>query len=158
MDNDSRASKEVRDIEEKTIATAIGLLKKYNHDINDYLAANIAAICDVDVNDMLQASTPNSIVFARWLYWYAYRYMTNDSFETMANKLSAKRKFTSVNISIAVTKMSMMISNEAIWTKRWSIVKKIVKAILEDDSLNVDEVVKVKVVYPKNVLIELKQE
>lgn len=159
MKSEQQILEDINVIEENTLLTAGALLRKYNHNMRDYLAAFVADICDVNVCDMLQASSPSSIVFARWLYWYAYRYMTNESYDTIAVKLGKPRMFTPTNISLSVTKMSMMINNEPIWGKRWSITKKVVKAILRtsDSEMN-GAPIKVKITHPKGVSVELKQE
>ena len=147
--------KKITEIEEETIQNVYTLLGGYFNRTKDLLASSTAALCNVTIPDMMNDTTHRYNVQARWLFWYAYRYMTNDSYEKIEKDTSCGRKFSPSGIASAITKMDAMISQGSVWGKRWGILKNIIKRIRKDDD---GATIKVQVVHPKNVILDIKQQ
>ena len=110
---------------------------------------------------MLSDTSVAYLAQARWLYWYALRYMTNETYDKIAERTMRKTpyRFTPNGIGQSINKMSAMIVNEPIWTKRWIILKRIIK--LRDTVVKEKvetETVTMKIIAPKGVKLELKNE
>jgi len=111
-------------LEEESLKDICERVKSYERNIQDYLADVVAALC-VHCNH------------ARWLFWYAYRHMTNDTFEHLSQITDRYgRKFAHQSINSAVNKMSVLIADNTIWTKRWVVIRRIIKA--RDQSIEID--------------------
>lgn len=161
MKSEHEIANEVVSIEDKTISEVLKLLSEYNGDIRDYLAYMTGALCGVCLESVLKDTKHIDVVHARWLFWYAYRYMTGESFESISQRTRQWHKFDDSSISVGVTKMSMLISQNTIWTKRWVILKKIIKVVMKNHDTQLDlfpSTVVVKVTHPKGVNIEIKDE
>lgn len=153
--NDETIQSNIKLIEDETIEKACALLSSYNNKIRDYLACFVSSLCDVEFSELLYDTKHLNVVKARWLYWYAYRYLTNDSFDTIARMTSQNRKFATSCVGSSCAKMSRMIDIEPVWNKRWQILKRIIK-IANKTSLNESQTIRI--TYPRNIKIELKQE
>lgn len=126
--NDEKIMEDWAVLDNINIEQACNYLRYHEQDIQKYLANIVASLCDVDAQEMLDN---NDIIYnahARWLFWYAYRYMTNESYDKIAKSTAFNgRPFHLRTIQSGVNKMSMMIESEDIWQKRWAIVKRIIK-------------------------------
>lgn len=162
MTNDNQLQADIQEIDNETIERVCSILRSYNKKTSAYLANIVAAICDVDSQEMLIDTKHLYNSHARWFYWYAYRYMTNESYDSIARKHECFRKFTESCVGICISKISMMIDQESIWKKRWVLVKRVIKAILHNNDnqecINYDKEVVVKVVPPKGVNIKFQVE
>lgn len=158
MLNEEKIRNDLNTIDCNTVQQVCDLLKAYNQETLMYLADFVASLCDVTKEELLSDTKKLKNSHARWLYWYAYRYMTNESYETIANKTQEKRKFTDSCVGICVFKMSMMIAQEPIWRKRWIVLKRVVKAILEDNNMEHAQqppTFVLKVIPPKGIDVKL---
>ena len=148
-------------LENDNIEKACEYLRMYEGDIEDYVAEIVASLCNVDVDKMLSDTSVAYLAQARWLYWYALRYMTNETYDKIAERTMHKTpyRFTPNGIGQSINKMSAMIVNEPIWTKRWIILKRIIKlrdtVVKEKSEI---ETVTMKIIAPKGVKLELKNE
>jgi hypothetical protein len=118
----------------------------------------VASVCDVDVDEMLTDTKHLQNSHARWFFWFAYRYMTNENYDSIARKTGTKRKFTVGSIGYCISKMSMMVESEPIWVKRWTIIKRVIKAILDNGGDNIgarQETLTFKVQPPKGIDVKL---
>lgn len=144
--------------ERTTIISVCDMLKNYEVRIATYLADFVAAICDVDKERMFSNDNHLDVAQARWLYWYAYRYMTSETYEKIG-KLSERmygKAFTKVGVAASVNKMYALIEQQPIWRKRWTIIKRIIK---QCENVIDDEIQKpIKIIIPKDANIELKRE
>lgn len=132
------------------IEEALKQLLYYEKDVRSYLVKCIASLCDVDENRILTNTDVVYIAHARWLYWYAYRYMTNESYEKMSiNTARDGHKFGYRSIQGGVNKMAMMIAEEPLWQKRWNIIKRIIKLRDSDDEVKFDSTITISV--PKHL-------
>lgn len=150
----------VEDIEANNIKPALKLLSDYNGDLRMYLACITASLCDVDVACLFGDTHKIDHNKARWLYWYALRYMTGESFESIGLK-NQQRQFSDTCVSQSVTKMSMMIAENSIWAKRWSVLKRIIKMMVKVDEQEQElfpKKIKVRVTAPKGVEVEFSKD
>lgn len=116
------------------IQEAIKHLKLHEQDLQDYLAELITSLCDVTVEEAFESTDVIYLAHARWLYWYAYRYMTNESYEKIAKRSSRfGHTFHLRSIQSGVNKMAVMIERETLWRQRWSVVKQIIRELQETD-------------------------
>ena len=108
---------------------ALHFLRHCEMDVQEFLADSVAVLCDVDKSLMLSDCNTIHVAQARWLYWYAYRYMTSETYEKIVantERLCGKR-FTKQGVASSVNKMSLLIESQPIWKKRWTISRRIIK-------------------------------
>ena len=156
--SEENIEQEVIDIEQG-INDAISLLAKYNVDVKDYLLNIVATLCNVSKEGMFANSDIACCVHARWLYWYAYRYMTNESFAKIASESSSYgHPFVLRTVQSGTSKMSMMIEQEPVWKKRWIVLKKIIK-LRNQDVNNGDNVIVINIPreLKEHIKIEIKE-
>ena len=133
-------------------------LSSYGGRIRLYLADFIASLCNVEKEKMFSTCNNLDVAQARWLFWYAYRYMTNETYEKIG-KLSGDlygKTFTKVGVAASVNKMYELIENGGIWRKRWLIVKRIIK--ISNTLIEEQENQPIRIVVPKDANVELKRE
>ena len=158
MKSDNDIAQDLKDIDQQTVDVVCDLLRQYSIKTSMYLANMVASMCDVDVDEMLTDTKHLQNSDARWFFWLAYRYMTNENYDSIARKTGTKRKFTVGIIGYCISKMSMMVESEPIWVKRWTIIKRVIKAILDNGSLTTDKLpttITLKVVPPSGVNVKL---
>ena len=145
----------MQQIGDETVGKACDLLRDYNRRCNEYLAEIVASVCDVDVNDLLCDTRHIRNSHARWLYWYAYRYMTRESYKTISERHAKYKKFTEGGVGISIARMNIMIDQEPIWKKRWLIIRNILRAI-EDESMEQETTtLTLNVVPPKGIDVKI---
>ena len=157
MGKDEKIIQDWEMIDNAYIDEVCRLLRLHETNIQEYMVDCVASICDVDKLDMMTNVSNLNTIHSRWLFWYAYRYMTKDSFSHISHiTLRYGKKFTEQSVSSSVNKMGNMIDNDTIWAKRWAIIKRIIKlrdSTLSDENQNAVVIVQ----YPKNVEIKLKE-
>jgi hypothetical protein len=82
--------------------------------------------------------------------------MTNETYEKIG-KLSGElygKVFTKVGVASSVNKMNMMIEQQPIWKKRWTIVKQIIKLQSE---MVFEPQIPITISIPKNVELTIKK-
>lgn len=132
-------------------------LLNYECKIRTYLADFVASLCNVDKDRMFSENNSLDVAQARWLFWYAYRYMTNETYEKIG-KLSGElygKTFTKVGVAASVNKMYNLIEQQPIWRKRWTIIKRIIK--LQNDMV-FEPQVPITITIPNNVELKIKKE
>ena len=154
MINEEKEVNHLKDIELSVVDEVCDRLRIYSRYTGSYLANIIAALCDVDKDEMLSDTKHLYNSHARWFYWFAYRYMTNESYDSIAKRCENYRKFTESCVGICVAKMSMMVEQEPMWKKRWVITKRIIKSILDDGDDQPSKLT-LKVIPPKGVTVEI---
>lgn len=130
MSYDNDVSNKLQEIETSYLDEVLECLKKRDIAIRNFLADVVATLCDVDKNAMLTTGNVVNISQARWLFWYAYRYMTSESYAKIADitaSLNGKH-FTLQSVASSVSRMAMMIDKEPMWKKRWEILRRIIKS------------------------------
>ena len=132
--NDESIKKGWADVEYSHVEQAIWHLKQQEEDVRMFLADCVAAICGIERDDMFSSSDISCFAHARYLYWYAYRYMTGESYEKMERQNpKGGHRFVLRSIQNGVSRMSMMIENESLWKRRWNIIKRIIKLREQED-------------------------
>lgn len=132
-------------------------LRNYEGRIRIYLAQFVASVCNVDVDKMFSENNCLDVAQARWLFWYAYRYMTGETYEKIG-KLSEPiygKRFTKVGVAASVNKMYTLIEQQPIWRKRWTIIKRIIKM---QNEIDFEPPLPITITIPKNVELKIKKE
>ena len=159
MKSDDEIKRDWQQLETENIEKACELLRQHESRIEDYIADIVASLCNVDCTEMLTNSSTAYLAQARWLYWYAIRYMTNETYDKIALRTTAKSgcSFTPNGIGQSINKMALLVAQEPIWIKRWTIIKHIIK--LRDANQQdfvPQETVTMRVIAPKNIKVEIK--
>jgi len=158
MKTDEQIKSDWQRLEKENLEKACEYLSKCETDVEEYIADCIAALCDITVSEMLSDAAQARIAQPRWLYWYAIRYMTNETYDEIATR-TIKRSgcsFTANGIGQSINKMAIMVAIEPIWTKRWTIIKHIIKMRDKANASTQENVVRI--IAPKSVKVELKTE
>lgn len=149
---------ELADNERMAMKCVCDTLLNYEGRVRNYLADFVASLCNVEKEKMFSENNSLDVAQARWLFWYAYRYMTGETYEKIG-RLSYDtygKTFTKVGVASSVNKMSVMIEQQPIWKKRWTIVKRIIRITNSLIDENTEE--PIKIIIPKNANVELKRE
>ena len=148
---------ELEENERVTMQNVCNALSNYEGNIRMYLADFVASLCNVDMKKMFSESNNLDVAQARWLFFYAYRYMTNETYEKIG-RLSGElygKAFTKVGVAASVNKMYSLIEQQPIWRKRWTTLKRIIK--LQND-ITFEPQVPMTITIPKNVQLTVKRE
>lgn len=131
---------------------------------NELLLKHIGVLsanqCNIEFDEILETTRMEHIVKCRWLWWFAYRYLTNSSYRKIASDFHKSGiKFTPAAIAIGTYKMTRLISDEPIWGKRWKNLKCLVKQYNKDEDY-VDETlakktINIVITKPKNIDINI---
>ena len=148
---------ELANNEQRMIECVCNALSNYELDMRTYLARFVSSLCDVEIERMLSDDNHLDVAQARWLFWYAYRYMTGETYEKIG-KLSERiygKSFTKVGVAASVNKMYELIEQQPIWRKRWTIVKRIIKL---QNEIVFEPQIPITITIPKNVELTIKKE
>lgn len=159
-----------KETREDSVKAITSVLRHHEYDMQSVLADIVASLCDVDVTDMLSSSNKQYLSQARWLFWYAYRFLTQETYEKIAVRTTVDgHTFRPQSIFIGINNMGRMISAaNNVWYIRWELIKSIIKedknnvAVNSKRGGNGDYVgdmegkkMKVKIVVPENVEIDI---
>ena len=149
---------ELADNERIAMKCVCDTLLNYEGRVRNYLADFVASLCNVEKEKMFSENNSLDVAQARWLFWYAYRYMTGETYEKIGriSHDTYGKTFTKVGVASSVNKMSVMIEQQPIWKKRWTIVKRIIRITNSLIDENTEE--PIKIIIPKNANVELKRE
>lgn len=149
---------ELDELDSFHIEEACRHLRQHERDIQNYIADFVASLCDVKKEEMFSHSDVVFFAHARWFYWYAYRYMTNESYDKIAKQdFHGGHSFTSRTIQNGVNKMFMMIERDAIWKKRWTIIKRIIRLHNDTEEVKSHIVIQIPREIKEYVKIEIKE-
>lgn len=143
--------------ERNTIMCVCGVLRDYGKLKHSHLVEFIASLCGVDVKEILSSSKDIDTVHARWMYFYACRYMTNETYEKIGKyplEMNGK-SYTPTGVAACIDKMYSLMENQPIWRKRWTIIKRIIK---ESNGTLVEPPTRMTITVPKNVELTIKKE
>lgn len=126
----------MKENDERIMSQVCTLMKEYNDNVVDCLADVVASLCDVEKMDLLSDVKHIKSSQARWLYWYVYRQLTNDSYDAISKRFDPYRHFTVSCICNSVVKMSMLIASDTIWTKRYAIIRRVIDAANNVEEIN----------------------
>lgn len=127
--SDEEIKRDWSELDHSDIDMVCDILRGHEAKIQEYLAEIVSSLCEENANEMMTDSTKVKTIHARWLFWYAYRYMTNETYNAIS-EITLRRwgkKYTEPGISHSVNQMGGMIDSNSIWTKRWNILKRIIK-------------------------------
>lgn len=159
-----------KETREDSVKAITEVLRRYEYDMQAVLADIVASLCDVNVTDMLSSSNKQYLSQARWLFWYAYRVLTQETYEKIAVRTTVDgHTFRPQSIFIGINNMGRMISAaNNVWYMRWEMIKSIIKedknnavangrkGIDGGDMGNMEErKMKVKIVVPENVELDI---
>ena len=127
-----KGDKEIRNdwmnLEKKSFKEIEIVLQRYDYNMQNMLASFVASICDVDVADMLASTDKMHVSQSRWLYWYAYRYMSHETYERISARTAIDGcRFTKDGIRKGIEKMNELINTENVWMGRWMAIKRMIK-------------------------------
>lgn len=127
----------MRDMSFKQIET---ILRNFNYDEQDMLQSFVAWICDVDVADMLSQSMKSELVKARYLYWYALRTMTGETYQKISERTVFDGFiFSKTGIRQGCESISEIIETNNIWKNRWIRVRRFIKLLADPHDYNLSE-------------------
>lgn len=140
--DDDDVLKSWQTIDDITINGVCELLNKYNYSLLDNLIRFVSAVCNLDPIDMLSISDKIYVSQSRWLLWYAYRYMTHESYEKVAERTCVEgHVFNTRSVAAGIEKMAHIIETEEVWQKRWLVIKKIIKLWRSNDNDDSKEII-----------------
>lgn len=151
--------KEISDIRETFLAELRDVLRRHEYNTLDMLAHVVCGVCDVDVADMLSSVNKQYLSQARWLFWYAYRFVTGETYEKIAERTAFDgRRFTIQSVAVGVTTMGRMVEKEKVWAERWSVVRQAISVMYgkDADAGRKTEDVTIQVIVPHGVKIDVK--
>lgn len=149
---------ELKDNEKQMVDSICSVLSAYEGNIRLYLSKFVAALCDVEIERMFSNDNHLDVAQARWLFWYAYRYMTGETYEKIG-RLSEpiyNKSFTKVGVAASVNKMYTLIEQQPIWRKRWTIIKRVIKQ--SENFIDESATKPIRITIPKDANVELKRE
>jgi hypothetical protein len=156
---EKEANETIRKNEQAALDVSCEALRNYTRTVQKSIANLVASLCDVDVDEMLNEPRIAPLVQARWLYWYASKQLCGETNESISQRSRENHYFKTNGITKGISKMSMLIQDGTIWTKRWAILKRV---IMEANKVEQPELfaqnITVKITHPRGVNIELKQE
>ena len=133
------------------------ILANYEGNIYDHIADFVSSLCCITKERMFSDSKSIDVAQARGLFFYAYRYMTANTYDKIGRITGETygRRFTPEGVKSSIVKMSELIESSPIWSKRWSILKIIIKS----QKVGIDEsCVPITIKVPKNVTATIKKE
>lgn len=162
---ENEAKKCLQEMTQNNVEQICALLHSHERDVQEYLAQFVASLCDIEYEVMIGTKVGATKTYyaaqCRYLFWYAYRYMTNEPYEKMAQRLGKfGRKFSATGIITGVNKMAQMTESDSIWRNRWMMLKRIIRMYNETTTTTIpqfDEPSRVRmVVYkPSTVTVEV---
>lgn len=143
--------------ERNAIVGICKILADYEGNICDHIADFVSSLCCVTKERMFSYGKNVDVAQARGLFFYAYRYMTNNTYDKIGRMTEEMygKKFTPEGVKSSVVKMSELIESNPIWSKRWSILKIIIKSQKNGIS---ESSVPITIKVPKNVTATIKKE
>lgn len=150
-------NKELEENERLMVQCVCDTIRNGQINVAKYLAEFIASLCLIDRDMMFSRTSEHDAVQARGLFFYAYRYMTGDTYEHIGriSKDVFGTAFTATGVVTRVNSMYELIEQQPIWRKRWTIVKRIIKS---QNEMVAEPPIPITIKVPKNVEITIKRE
>lgn len=129
MRAESEALQELSRMESENTEKICELVRESELNVQDHLMKIVAKLCGISTDDLMNKTYDITCSHARWLFWYAHRYMTGDTYERISRITELHgRMYGASGIIKSVNKMSMLIDTGTIWTNRWYLLKQIINA------------------------------
>lgn len=124
MKTDNEIKNEWLKLERKSFKEIEQILQNFTFNEQVMVGSFVATLCGVDYSDLFVENKRQQNTHARWLYWYAIRYMTGETYERISVRTYFDGcRFSGQNIGIGISKMNKMIGTEYEWKRRWKIIK-----------------------------------
>lgn len=108
-------------------------LQIHNNNVIESLRDCVAWICDIPVEEM-EKSTSIYASQTRWLFWYAYRTLSAETYGRIGDVASScNMKYTKDGIRKGVSKMSNLIDFDYTWKKKWLVVKQFISMLKDEE-------------------------
>jgi len=158
MNNKEEIESKINEMEQKVLKDMEIILKRHNFNMTTFLAHIIASICDIDVTEIFSVNNKAYLSQSRWMFWYAYRYMTGETYERIAEKTSFEgHKFHVQAIIHGITSFAKLLEYDRSWGDKWKMVKEFIK-IKNGMGQGKDEKHEVVITVPKNVEVKIKKQ
>lgn len=144
------------------ISSLCDMIRGHEAEVRNGLAEITASLCEVKKELMLGDCNVLKVSQSRWLYWYAMRYMTGETYEGIARSTERMygKRFSAQGVAMGITKMSRMIDTEAVWKRRWIVIRQAIRKD-NDDCQGTDKEHVITVEVPKSlrgkIRIEIKE-
>ena len=156
MYGDDEIKKSWTEIDDEVVRNVCALLYGYNYDLLNNLVYFVASLCDIEPYDMLSINDKIHASQSRWLLWYAYRYMTHESYERIAEQTHIEgHRFQTRSVAAGIEKMSKLVEQETLWGKRWGIIKQIIR-IWKNENNEMQASREILVSVPKEIDVKIK--
>ena len=132
------------------------LLREYNSSYKWLIAESVASVCDVDKEEMLSGNRDIHNTHARYLYWYALKYLTHDSNLVIGETSIPNKIYTTDCVRKGINSILNLIDKNTQWNKRWQIVKNIISTIKKDIETE-RTIKKVVISVPEGIEVEIKK-
>ena len=129
------------DNEEEVISKIKSMLNDYTSINANALIVIVSALCNVSINE-IKYGNKHKHCHARWLLFYAYKYLEKTSFHTVAetfSKLGFNAEYCSVRKSII--QMDELIKSEKYWRDKCMFIQSIINHKKAKDNNNNDDLV-----------------
>ena len=140
MKDNETIRQECGELNMKTSNEIEAVLRKYDYNTMTMLLSFVASICDVNAADLLTSSANIYMSQCRALFWYAYRYITQETYDRISKKTAFEGcAFSPDAVRKACEKIAELINSDMQWKGRWINVKRFIRLKEEmDESLNPD--------------------
>ena len=129
---------------EKETATNLNFVKEQAK----MLAEKTCELCNVTIEEMFTDTSHSKeySAHARWLFWYAYRYITGESCKKIAQStFFGTRKYSASTVIAALNTIGIKMATEPIWHKRWKLLKQEIKENITDVEIVEDNTIVISV-------------
>lgn len=130
------------------------LLREYNSSYKWLIAELVASVCDVDKEEMLSGNRDIHNTHARYLYWYALKYLTHDSNLVIGETSIPNKIYTTDCVRKGINYVIKLIDYHPQWAKRWRAVKRVVSTIKNE---TIEKKNKIIISVPEGIEVEIKK-
>lgn len=157
MGSEEQIVKQWKEEDDRYMESIFKQIRARSWRIQENLVNFTASLCGVDAEKMMTDTTDIDYVHAKWLFWYAYKYMTGEPYIAIS-KMSEEfgKKYTEQSIAYAVKKMGWLVEQRNVWKERWAVLKRIISLRTGEQVL--PDKVKITVKCPKGVEVIVKHE
>ncbi len=131
-------------MKEKETETNLNFLDEHTK----MLAEKTSQLCNVTIEEMFgkKSSQKEDCAHARWLFWYAYRYITGESCRKISQStFFGIHKYGASTVVQGLNKIGIKMASEPIWHKRWKLLKQEIKDNISDVEIVEDNTIVISV-------------
>ena len=132
------------------------ILKEYDYEPLEMLSSHVARLCNVTEEELRGSRDRTYKSQARWLLWYAYRYMTGESYAMIAMRYGGG--FHTRTVASGIVKMTHLIGSDELWRNRWNVLRHVIKSSrTQEEDTNIIITVQVPKGMGDKVKLEIKE-